>query len=118
MKTRWLLLTLALTAIASRAALTAIASGAALAQQPVRPLPRLGSCPLGYYASGSYCLPSSSGSSSGAIEKSGNSCPLGFYSSSNYCVSSLSNHREAIQKIGNSCPLGWFTFGNYCLKSR
>jgi hypothetical protein len=108
MKTRWLLLMLALTAMASRAA---------LAQQPVRPLPRLGSCPLGYYASGSYCLPSS-GSSRGAIEKSGNSCPLGFYSSANYCLSSPSNHREAIQKIGNSCPLGWFTSGNYCLKSR
>ena len=117
MKTRWLLLTLAQTAMASGAALTAMASGAALAQQPVRPLPRLGSCPLGYYASGSYCLPSS-GSSRGAIEKSGNSCPLGFYSSANYCVSSPSNHREAIQKIGNSCPLGWFTSGNYCLKSR
>jgi len=61
---------------------------AALAQQPVGPLPKLGGCPLGYYASG------------------------------NYCLSSPSNDREAIQKTGNSCPLGWFSSGSYCVKSR
>ena len=96
----------------------ALLAGSALAQQPVRPLPKVGGCPLGYYSSGSYCVPSSSGNTSGALEKSGNSCPLGFYSSGNYCLSSPSNDREAIQKIGNSCPLGWFSFGNYCVKSR
>jgi hypothetical protein len=47
----------------------------------------------------------STGSSRGAIEKSGNSCPLGFYSSGNYCVSSPSNHREAIQK--SAIPARW-----------
>ena len=91
---------------------------AALAQQPVRPLPKVGGCPLGYYSSGSYCVPSSTGNTRGAIEKSGNSCPLGFYSSGNYCLSSPSNDREAIQKTGNSCPLGWFSSGSYCVKSR
>jgi hypothetical protein len=91
---------------------------AVLAQQPIRPLPKLGSCPLGYYSSGSYCVPSTSGNARGAIEKNGNSCPLGFYSSGAYCLSSQSNNREAIQKEGNSCPMGWFSSGNYCLKSR
>ena len=90
----------------------------ALAQQPVRPLPKVGGCPLGYYSSGSYCVPSSTGNTRGAIEKSGNSCPLGFYSSGNYCLSSPSNEREAIQKTGKSCPLGWFSSGSYCVKSR
>ena len=90
---------------------------AGLAQQPVQPLPKVGSCPLGYYSSGSYCVPSGSGNSRGAIEKSG-SCPLGFYSSGNYCVSSPSNEREAIQKTGKGCPLGWYSFGGYCVKSR
>ena len=58
-----------------------------LAQQPVQPLPRVGSCPLGYYASGSYCV-SSPGSNREAIEKVGKSCPLGLYSSSSYCIKS------------------------------
>ncbi|MCP9774826.1 hypothetical protein [Cyanobium sp. WAJ14-Wanaka] len=69
-------------------ALAALAAGSALAQQPIRPLPKVGSCPLGYYSSGSYCVPSSGGNTRGAIEKSGNSCPLGWYSSSGYCVKS------------------------------
>lgn len=98
--------------------LSAMGDGPALAQQPVRPLPRLGSCPLGYYTFGNYCVPSSSDNTRGAIEKSGHSCPLGFYTSGNYCVSSPSNDREAIQKVGNSCPLGWFSSGSYCLRSR
>jgi hypothetical protein len=105
-------LTAALTAL-----VTVVASSAALAQQSVRPLPRVGDCPLGYYASGSYCVPSRSGNTRGAIEKAGNSCPLGFYASGNYCLSSPSNEREAIQKTGNSCPLGWFSSGSYCVKN-
>ena len=100
------------------AALLALAPMAALAQQPVRPLPKVGGCPLGYYASGGYCVPSTSGNTRGAIEKSGNSCPLGFYSSGSYCLSSPSNEREAIQKSGKGCPLGWYSSGNYCGKSR
>lgn len=99
-------------------ATSAVATGSALAQQPVRPLPKVGGCPLGYYASGSYCVPSTNGNTRSAIEKSGNSCPLGFYSSGNYCLSSPSNNREAIQMTGNSCPLGWFSSGSYCIKGR
>ena len=87
-------------------AIAALAAGSALAQQPVQPLPKIGGCPLGYYSSGGYCVPSSGGNTSGAIEKSGAGCPLGFYSSGNYCLSSPSNDREAIQKSGKGCPLG------------
>jgi hypothetical protein len=92
--------------------------GSALAQQPVRPLPKTGGCPLGYTSSGNYCVPNSSGNARGAIEKAGSSCPLGFYASGSYCLSSPSNDREAIQKTGNSCPLGWFSSGSYCVKNR
>ena len=95
-----------------------IAQAPAFAQQPVRTLPKTGGCALGYYASGSYCVPSSGGNARGAIEKAGSSCPLGFYSSGSYCLSSPSNDREAIQKTGNSCPLGWFSSGSYCVKNR
>ena len=95
-----------------------LSTSAALAQQPVQPLPKVGGCPLGYYSSGGYCVPSSGGNTRGAIEKSGAGCPLGFYSSGNYCVSSPSNEREAIQKSGKGCPLGWYSSGGYCVKSR
>jgi hypothetical protein len=61
---------------------------------------------------------SAGGNSRGAIEKREAGCPLGFYASGNYCVSSPSNDREVIQKTGNSCPLGWYSSGGYCVKSR
>jgi hypothetical protein len=96
----------------------ALAQGPTLAQQPVQPLPKVGSCPLGYYSSGSYCVPSRSGNTRGALEKNGSSCPLGFYTSGSYCVSSPSNNRQAIPKQGSSCPLGWFSSGGYCVQSR
>jgi len=63
--------------------LTAPMTGA-YAQQPVQPLPKVGGCPLGYYSSGNYCVPSRSSNTRGALEKVGGGCPLGFYSSGNY----------------------------------
>jgi len=100
------------------ALMVAASVSAAIAQQPVRPLPKVGGCPLGYYSSGSYCVPFKNDTTRGALEKTGTGCPLGFYSSGNSCVSSPSNNREAIQKQGNSCPLGWYSSGSYCVKSR
>jgi len=90
----------------------------ALAQQPLRTLPVPGSCPLAPRTSGPSCAPSSSGTGRGAIEKVGRSCPLGYYASGNYCLSSPSNQRQAIPKRGRSCPLGWFSSGEYCIESR
>ena len=98
-------------------ALVLLVPSAVMAQQPVQPLPKVGACPLGYYASGSYCVPSKSSNTRRALQKAGGSCPLGFYSSGDYCVSSPSNQREAIQKTGSSCPIGWFSSGSYCVKS-
>jgi hypothetical protein len=51
--------------------IAALAAGSALAQQSVQPLPKVGGCPLGYYSSGGYCVPSSSGNTRRAIEKAG-----------------------------------------------
>jgi hypothetical protein len=48
----------------------------------------MGGCPLAYYSSGGYCVPSKGSITRGAIEKSGAGCPLGFYSSGNYCFKS------------------------------
>ena len=114
----WPLATLMPAAITAAAAVATLACPLASAQQPVQPLPKVGGCPLGYYSSSGYCVPSTSGNPRGAIQKSGNSCPLGFYASGNYCLSSPTNNREAIQKSGKGCPLGWFSSGNYCVKSR
>ena len=97
------------------AVVSVVGTSSALAQQPVRPLPKVGGCPMGYYASGSYCVPSKSGNTRGAIEKVGNGCPIGFYASGNYCLSSPSNQREAMEKEGNACPMGWFSSGSYCV---
>jgi len=88
------------------------------AQQPVRPLPKTGSCPVGYFTSGQYCMPGRSQAVRGAIEKHGSSCPVGFFSSGNYCLSHGTNQREAMRKLGPSCPTGWLTSGSYCVKSR
>jgi hypothetical protein len=55
------------------------AAGAALAQQPVRPLPKVGGSPLGYDSSGGYCVPSKSSNTRGAIETTGSACPQGRY---------------------------------------
>ena len=92
-------------------------ASSALAQQPVRPLSKVGHCPSGYHTSASYCVPSSS-RSRGALPKIGSTCPTGFYTSASYCLSNPSNRREAIEKTGATCPSGWFTSGRYCLESR
>jgi hypothetical protein len=59
----------------------------ALAAVLAQPLPRINACPLGYYASGSYCVPSRN-TTRQVIEKEGAFCPLGWYSASGYCVRS------------------------------
>jgi hypothetical protein len=50
------------------------------------PLPYVGTCPLGYYRSSSYCVPAPAGATRPAIQREGNTCPLGYYRSNNYCV--------------------------------
>jgi hypothetical protein len=59
-----------------------------LAWSQPQPLVRVGTCPLGYYSQGNYCVPSPGGLTRPAIERDGASCPLGYYRSANYCVKS------------------------------
>lgn len=52
------------------------------------------------------------------VPRVGSSCPLGFYVSSGYCVPSAGNKNQwAIQKEGPSCPFGSYPSGSYCVKS-
>jgi hypothetical protein len=53
------------------------------------------------------------------IQQSGGYCPLGYYSSSGYCVPSYGNPRKwSVNAAPNTaCPLGTYKSGNYCTKS-
>jgi hypothetical protein len=80
--------------------------------QPVRPVPKRGSCPSNYSSWDSYCIPNRS--ATGVIDRIGAYCPSGFEGSGEYCVA-YPKGREAIIKIGYSCPPDWDSSGNYCL---
>lgn len=87
-------------------------SATVVAAPPAQPLPRSGSCPTGYHASGQYCLPGSSARF--AIERNG-SCPSGYFASGSYCVASSDRSGLAIHRSG-SCPSGYFSSGQYCVQ--
>ena len=53
-----------------------------LATQP--PIQRVGTCPVGWYSSGGYCVPTSEYTKP-AIQKYEN-CPLDWYSTGSYCT--------------------------------
>ena len=86
----------------------------AFAAPPPQPLPRDGSCPTGYYASGQYCVPGTGARF--AIARRG-SCPGGYYASGQYCVASSEQSGLAIHRAG-SCPGGYYASGEYCVSSR
>jgi hypothetical protein len=65
------------------------------AQQPVVPLPRRGALE----------------------RSGGSTCPLGYSASGSYCVSNPGNQRQAIPREGSICPLGYVRSGGYCLES-
>lgn len=52
--------------------------------QLAQPLPRTGSCPIGYYISSGYCVPTQTARN--AIQREGSTCPMGYYISGTYCV--------------------------------
>lgn len=59
-----------------------------LLAQLAQPVPKLGTCPIGYYSQGSYCVPSTS------------------------------QQWRAIQRVGQDCPIGWYQSGSYCTQTR
>ena len=68
------------------AAFVALLVTVAKAAPQGQPLPKVGTCPFGYYGLGSYCVPSNAVKSREAIQKVGNSCPFGWYSAGSYCI--------------------------------
>jgi hypothetical protein len=60
-----------------------LAFGPRVLAEEQQPIQKLGTCPLGYFSSGRYCVPTSK-QSKPVIEKYG-TCPVGFYSTGNYC---------------------------------
>ena len=100
-------------------ALSVVATSSALAQQPVRPLPKVGGCPVGYYASGDYCVPSKSGNSRGAIEKVGKHLSSFYILSISFCNASKAFSIDS-WSVFLSCA--WLKFfvnsSKYCSGSR
>ena len=92
----------------------AIWTPAARAAPEPQPIPRIDSCPSGYWSSGEYCMPGSSARF--AIVRQG-SCPSGYWSSGNYCMASTDSTPLAIPRLG-SCPSGYYSSGNYCVSTR
>jgi len=86
----------------------------AAAAPTAQPMLRDGSCPSGYYASGNYCVPTSSARF--AIRREG-SCPSGYFASGNYCIAATDSAKAVIPRAG-SCPSGWYASGNYCVSTR
>ena len=73
-----------------------------------------GSCPNGYYPSGSACAPNSSAKYAFA-NPSGGACPNGYYPSGNACVASSDNSCNAFYSGGGSCPNGYYPSGKSCV---
>jgi len=71
------------------------------------------SCPNGYHASASYCVPMESAKF--AMHRKGQgSCPSEYFSSDEYCVASSDKSKQAIARTG-LCPTGYTASGNYCV---
>lgn len=88
-----------------------VLAGPTLALQP---LPKLGTCPSGYHASGLYCVPGRTARP--ALERHG-TCPSGYHASGAYCLAGT-QARPALPKLGAGCPSGWSSSGAYCLQNR
>jgi hypothetical protein len=78
-------------------------------------LPKVGTCPSGFYASGKYCVPIKDDGKPAMLR--GGQCPSGYYSSGKYCVANSKDSRPAVPKSGG-CPSGYYTSGSYCLKQK
>jgi len=79
-----------LAAIIIAALAVTVTAAPALAQGGALPLPKppvAGSCPHGWTASGSYCLPSQ-GAQDAIAKPPNGSCPWGWTSSGSYCLRS------------------------------
>ena len=76
-----------------------------------QPIPKVGTCPSGYHASGGYCAPSATAGP--ALAKTG---PSGYHASGGYCLGER-DARHAVHRVG-ACPVGYHVSGAYCLKNR
>ncbi|MCF8004882.1 MAG: hypothetical protein K9L32_11905 [Chromatiaceae bacterium] len=56
----------------------------AVAEEDQQPIPKVGSCPVGYRTSGGYCIPLESTDKEVIIKLE--SCPSGYRTSGNYCI--------------------------------
>ena len=79
-----------------------------------RMLPKRGSCPPNYAASGTYCRPTKGARF--AVRRVG-PCPLGYGSVGMYCIAQGWQARYAFVKA-LICATGYKEYGKYCIKER
>jgi hypothetical protein len=80
-------------------------------------VPKIGTCPSSYHASGGACVPNSSERSARPALTRIGPCPSGYHSSGDYCLGSSDTAKHAIPRMG-SCPSGYHSSGSYCLSNR
>jgi hypothetical protein len=78
-------------------------------------LPKVGTCPSGFYSSGKYCVPIKDDGKPAMLR--GGQCPSGHYSSGKYCVANSKESRPAVPK-NEICPSGYYISGSYCMKQK
>jgi len=61
-----------------------LAPALSLADDDKQPIPKVGSCPVGYRTSGNYCIPLETTDKEVIIKLE--SCPPGYRTSGNYCI--------------------------------
>ena len=49
------------------------------------------------------------------VPRSGKFCPLGYYYTSAYCVPTKTTKTQAFPRENNSCPIGSYTRATYCV---
>jgi hypothetical protein len=47
----------------------------------------------------------------------GGSCPHGYFTSGSYCVPSQGAQDAIVKPPNGTCPFGWTSSGSYCLRS-
>ena len=72
------------TLISAGLALLLLTSALPVASDDKQPIPKVGSCPVGYRTSGNYCIPLESTDKEVIIKLK--ACPAGYRTSGNYCI--------------------------------
>ena len=75
-------------------------------------------CPLSYFLSANYCVPSAMSSMTVyeiPLRNKSTICPMFYFSRDGYCVANTREARNILIKIGANCPTGYLKNRDYCI---